>query len=35
MNYNCPKCKFRWQGNMDSFEKVLDHEKSHKKREVS
>ena len=32
MNYICPKCKFQWHGDMDSFGKVLIHEKTHKKK---
>jgi hypothetical protein len=32
MNYICPKCKFQWHGDMDSFGKVLTHEKTHKKK---
>ena len=31
MKYNCPICKFKWEGNMDSFSNVLEHEKTHKK----
>jgi hypothetical protein len=30
MNYKCPKCKFQWHGDMDSFGKVIKHEKEHK-----
>lgn len=32
MNYKCRKCKFQWHGDMDSFDKVLIHEKTHKKK---
>lgn len=30
MKYNCKDCKFKWEGNMDSFNQVLAHEKSHR-----
>ena len=29
MKWRCPKCKFVWQGNMDTFYQVSIHEKSH------
>ena len=29
MKYNCRKCKFKWEGNSDTFDKVLIHEKTH------
>jgi hypothetical protein len=29
MKYNCKKCDFHWEGNSDSFTKVLSHEKTH------
>lgn len=31
MKYNCKNCKFHWEGNIDTFEKVIAHEKTHKK----
>ena len=31
MKYNCKNCNFHWQGNSDTFEKVLVHEKAHLK----
>lgn len=31
MKYNCQLCKFKWEGNVDSFSEVLKHEKTHKK----
>ncbi len=31
MKYNCQKCKFQWDGFSDTFSKVLEHEKTHKK----
>ena len=31
MKYNCRDCKFGWEGNSDTFQKVLDHEKTHKR----
>ncbi len=31
MKYNCRKCKFSWEGNSDTFVKVLIHEKTHQK----
>ena len=30
MKYNCRECKFKWDGNIDTFDKVLAHEKTHK-----
>lgn len=29
MKYNCSQCKFRWEGNSDTFFKVIEHEKIH------
>lgn len=29
LKYNCRNCKFRWEGNSDTFDKVLVHEKTH------
>ena len=31
MKYNCKDCDFHWEGWMDTFEKVLIHEKTHLK----
>jgi hypothetical protein len=31
MKYNCKKCSFHWEGNSDTFVKVLVHEKTHLK----
>jgi len=31
MKYNCKKCNYNWEGNSDTFEKVLIHEKTHLK----
>ena len=31
MKYNCKKCNFHWEGNSDTFDKVLVHEKIHLK----
>lgn len=31
MKYNCKDCKFHWEGNIDAFDKVLAHEKTHLK----
>lgn len=31
MKYKCKKCNYRWEGNSDTFQKVLDHEKTHLK----
>jgi len=31
MKYNCKNCDFHWEGWMDTFEKVLFHEKTHLK----
>ena len=30
MKYNCRECRFKWEGNTDTFFKVLAHEKTHK-----
>ena len=29
MKYRCKHCNFHWEGNMDTFEKVFNHEKTH------
>ena len=31
MKYNCRDCAFHWDGYSDTFDKVLVHEKTHKK----
>ena len=31
MKYKCRDCSFNWQGNSDTFGKVLVHEKTHVK----
>ena len=31
MKYNCKNCSFHWEGNIDTFEKVITHERAHKK----
>jgi len=31
MKYNCKNCNYHWEGNSDTFQKVLDHEKTHLK----
>jgi hypothetical protein len=31
MKYRCRDCNFRWEGNSDTFDKVLVHEKTHLK----
>ncbi len=31
MKYSCRDCKFTWEGFSDTFDKVLAHEKTHKK----
>ena len=31
MKYSCRECEFMWEGNPDTFSKVLEHEKTHKK----
>ena len=33
MKYNCRECKYKWDGNSDTFFRVLEHEKTHKKSE--
>ena len=32
MKYNCRQCNFKWDGNSDTFFKVLVHEKTHEKK---
>ncbi len=29
MKYNCKKCNYHWEGNADTIDKVLTHEKTH------
>jgi len=29
MKYNCKECDFQWEGTVDTFEKVREHEKKH------
>ncbi|MFB5636029.1 hypothetical protein [Candidatus Nitrosopumilus sediminis] len=29
MKYNCKDCSFQWEGTVDTFEKVREHEKTH------
>ena len=29
MKYACRNCNFKWDGYSDTFQKVLDHEKTH------
>lgn len=31
MKYNCKNCNYHWEGNLDTFQKVLNHEKTHLK----
>jgi len=31
MKYNYRTCRFKWEGNIDTFFKVLEYEKSHKR----
>ena len=31
MKYQCKQCKFSWEGFSDTFDKVLIHEKTHKR----
>jgi hypothetical protein len=31
MKFNCKNCNFHWEGNSDTFENVLAHEKTHLK----
>jgi hypothetical protein len=35
MKYNCKNCKFHWEGNSDTFGKVLSHEKTHIKKDLT
>ncbi len=32
MKYRCRVCNFNWEGNSDTFSKVLLHEKTHTKK---
>lgn len=29
MKYSCKECDFKWEGTVDTFEKVREHEKEH------
>jgi hypothetical protein len=29
MKYNCKECDFQWEGTVNTFEKVREHEKDH------
>ncbi len=31
MKFHCKNCNFHWEGWIDTFSKVLDHEKTHLK----
>ena len=31
MKWSCPKCNYQWTEDMETFDKVLAHEKTHKK----
>lgn len=31
LKWNCPNCDFHWDGHMETFERVLAHEKTHSK----
>ena len=31
MKYNCKICDFHWEGTVDTFDKVRNHEKTHEK----
>ncbi len=33
MKYKCQQCRFQWEGNTDTFFKVLEHEKIHKEKQ--
>ena len=35
MKYSCNKCNFKWEGYSDTFQNVLIHEKTHKKRKTN
>ena len=32
MRYHCKNCNYNWEGNSDTFGKVLVHEKTHLKK---
>jgi len=34
MNYKCSDCSFKWSGYSDTFEKVIIHERTHRKGDV-
>ena len=34
MKYHCRDCSFNWEGNSDTFGKVLVHEKTHVKNQT-
>jgi hypothetical protein len=29
MKWNCPKCDFHWEGDMQTYNELSNHEKSH------
>lgn len=29
MKYQCKECDFQWEGTVDTFDKVREHEKTH------
>jgi hypothetical protein len=31
MKWDCPECNFHWEGTVNTFDKVRDHEKTHEK----
>jgi hypothetical protein len=31
MKWDCPECNFHWEGTVNPFDKVRDHEKTHEK----
>lgn len=33
LKFNCSKCEFRWEGNIENFHEVLTHEEYHKPKE--
>jgi transposase-like protein len=35
MKYNCKNCNYHWEGNSDTFGKVLSHEKTHLKKDLA
>jgi len=34
MKYQCKECDFQWEGTVNTFEKVREHEKTHLEKKI-